>query len=63
MNFKVRKKLERCRRGVLKIDSMEIQTPACSLYTRGGAVPHLTSDVLQSIGNLPSVVQLTLQTT
>lgn len=63
MNFKVRKKLERSRRGVLKIDSMEIQTPACSLYTRGGAVPHLTSDVLQSIGNLPSVVQLTLQTT
>jgi len=63
MNFTVRKKLGGCRRGALKIENREMQTPGCSLYTRGGAVPHLTTDVLQSIGNLPSMVHLTLQTT
>ena len=63
MNFTVRKRFGRCRRADLKIESQEIQTPSCSLYTRGGAVPHVILDALQSIGNLPSVVHLTLQTT
>lgn len=63
MNFAVRKKLDKSRRGVLKLDGHEVQTPGCTLYTRGGAVPHLSTDVLHSIGNLPAVTHLTLQTT
>ena len=63
MNFTVRTKLGNCRRGVLKVDNQEIETPGCSLYTRGGAVPHLTSDVLKTVQDLPSAVHLSLQTT
>ncbi|XP_078381556.1 queuine tRNA-ribosyltransferase accessory subunit 2-like isoform X2 [Oculina patagonica] len=65
MNYTVRKKLHdgECRTGVLRLDNHEIQTPGCTLYTRGGAVPHLTTDVLHSIKNLPSVAHLSLQTT
>lgn len=64
MNFTVLEKLENCRSGVLEIENQQIQTPGCLLYTRGGAVPHLTSDVLKdSIGKSPSMVHLTLETT
>lgn len=62
MNFTIRKKLRRCRIGILRLGSHEVQTPNCTLYTRGGAIPHLTSDVLRSIKNLPSAVHLSLQT-
>ena len=67
MNFTVRKKLDhdlrKFRTGVLRLDNHEVQTPGCTLYTRGGTVPHLSTDVLHSIRNLPSVAHLTLQTT
>ena len=63
MDFTVRKKLGKCRRGVLKLENRQIQTPGCSLYTRGGAVPHLTWDVLHTVADLPAIVHLTLEST
>ena len=63
MDFTVRKKLGKCRRGVLKLENRQIQTPGCSLYTRGGAVPHLTRDVLHTVADLPAIVHLTLEST
>ena len=63
MDFTVRKKLGKCRRGVLKLEDRQIQTPGCSLYTRGGAVPHLTQDVLHTVADLPAIVHLTLEST
>ena len=63
MNFTVRKKLAKCRTGILKVGIKEIETPGCSLYTRSGAVPHLTCDVLRTIADLPSAVHLSVQAT
>lgn len=63
MNFTVREKLAKCRTGILKVGIKEIETPGCSLYTRSGAVPHLTSDVLRTIADLPSAVHLSVQAT
>lgn len=63
MDFTVRKKLGKCRRGVLKLENRQIQTPGCSLYTRGGAVPHLTRNVLHTVADLPAIVHLTLEST
>ncbi|KAK0134582.1 Queuine tRNA-ribosyltransferase accessory subunit 2 [Merluccius polli] len=40
--------------------SMEV--PGCLLYTRCGAVPHLTHDTLRTVSPLPPVTQLTLST-
>lgn len=63
MNFTVRKQLAKCRTGILKVGIKEIETPGCSLYTRSGTVPHLTSDVLRTIADLPSAVHLSVQAT
>ena len=63
MDFTVRKKLGKCRRGVFKLENRQIQTPGCSLYTRGGAVPHLTWNVLHTVADLPAIVHLTLEST
>ncbi|RMX59483.1 hypothetical protein pdam_00020123 [Pocillopora damicornis] len=63
MKFSVRQKSEGTRFGVLSIENHEIQTPCCSLYSRGGVVPHLTTDVLDSMGSVPSIFHLSLQTT
>lgn len=63
MKFSVRQKSGGTRFGVLSIENHEIQTPCCSLYSRGGVVPHLTTDVLDSMGSVPSIFHLSLQTT
>ena len=63
MKFSVHQKSGGTRFGVLSIENHEIQTPCCSLYSRGGVVPHLTTDVLDSMGSVPSIFHLSLQTT
>ncbi|XP_078686964.1 queuine tRNA-ribosyltransferase accessory subunit 2-like [Branchiostoma floridae x Branchiostoma belcheri] len=39
-----------------------LEFPGCLLYTRCGAAPHLTYDVLQKVDGLPLAAQLTLPT-
>ncbi|XP_019619109.1 PREDICTED: queuine tRNA-ribosyltransferase accessory subunit 2-like [Branchiostoma belcheri] len=39
-----------------------LEFPGCLLYTRCGAAPHLTYDVLQKVDGLPTGAQLTLPT-
>jgi len=39
-----------------------LETPCCFLYTRAGAVPHLSPDVLKDITCLPKAVTIPLST-
>lgn len=63
MRFKIISDSEQCRRGTLELDDKILETPACLLYTRGGSVPHVTYDMLLTLGGVvPSAVQLPLAT-
>ncbi|XP_064617046.1 queuine tRNA-ribosyltransferase accessory subunit 2-like [Liolophura sinensis] len=51
-----------CRRGAMvefaRHPDKVVETPVCSLYTRGGSVPHLTPDIWEKLTNMPSLVQM-----
>ncbi|XP_072176641.1 queuine tRNA-ribosyltransferase accessory subunit 2-like [Diadema setosum] len=57
---------EGCRRGVIRElgchGNLYINTPACLLYMRAGAVPHLTGDLVESLQEKPQSVHLTIST-
>ncbi|XP_030853007.1 queuine tRNA-ribosyltransferase accessory subunit 2 isoform X3 [Strongylocentrotus purpuratus] len=42
--------------------NLAIETPTCLMYTRAGAVPHLTWDLVENIKRRPQCVQLTCAT-
>ncbi|XP_008306183.1 queuine tRNA-ribosyltransferase accessory subunit 2 isoform X2 [Cynoglossus semilaevis] len=54
----------RSRLGVLtglgRTSQHSLEIPGCLLYTHLGTVPHLTQDTLQTLRNIPSVTQVTL---
>ncbi|XP_071445947.1 queuine tRNA-ribosyltransferase accessory subunit 2 [Hetaerina americana] len=57
----------RARTGTLKylnsLPDMGLETPMLFLYSKGGCVPHLTLDVLESVTKEPLAIQLPLSTT
>lgn len=57
---------EGCRFGRIKEigchANLTVETPACLMYTRAGAVPHLTWDLVEKTNHCPQNVQLTCAT-
>lgn len=47
-------------KGLGRTGQHSLEVPGCLLYTHFGTVPHLTQDTLHTLGNLPSVTQVTL---
>ena len=43
-------------------EKQKISTPACMLYTRGGAAPYLTNEMVENFLDEYSSVQITLPT-
>lgn len=39
---------------------VEVFTPACLMYTRGGSVPHLTLDMVHCLPHQSGIVELTV---
>nr|XP_054769515.1 queuine tRNA-ribosyltransferase accessory subunit 2-like [Lytechinus pictus] len=57
---------EGCRCGIIKElgsrGNLAIDTPTCLLYTRAGAVPHLTWDLVEKMKRRPQCLQMTCAT-
>lgn len=65
MEFLEKRVVNGCRSGeiLLKNDqTTRLDTPACILYTRGGAAPHLTNDLVDNFIDNFDGVQITLPT-
>lgn len=44
-------------------ETKKLDTPGCILYTRGGAAPYLTNDLMDNIFNNFTGIHITLPTT
>ena len=65
MEFHETKLIDNCRCGKIRfINSAKqnVNTPGCMLYTRGGAAPYLTNEMLEMIDDGYAGVHITLPT-
>uniref|UniRef100_UPI00358E00AD queuine tRNA-ribosyltransferase accessory subunit 2 isoform X1 n=2 Tax=Myxine glutinosa TaxID=7769 RepID=UPI00358E00AD len=63
MRFEVRAVVDGARLGLLSglgAKGASVETPACLVYSHVGCVPHLTSDLLASLADLPQCLYLPL---
>lgn len=66
MEFLEKKMVNGYRLGEITIKSVEMKkldTPGCILFTRGGAAPHLTNDLMHNLFDNFTGIHITLPTT